>query len=146
LRPFRSSSRSTTPSAFSRGELVRQLPGDLIGVVADLPDDHGGDLDRVAVGVVDLGLRRLLVADPGRDLDPVGERVHPLQAGLADREAYRPNSWTTRAWPGTTAVRSASSREPAMKTRTHSNITAFADAAMVVTCVVAAAPRTRDVS
>ena len=35
--------------------------------VGDLPDHHGGDLDRVAVGVVDLGLRRLLVADPGRD-------------------------------------------------------------------------------
>jgi hypothetical protein len=27
------------------------------GGVADLPDDHGGDLDRVAIGVVDLGLR-----------------------------------------------------------------------------------------
>ena len=67
------------------GEVVDGVDG--VGGVADLPDDHGRDLDRVAVGVVDLGLRRFLVADPGGDLDAFGERVHPLQAGLADRAA-----------------------------------------------------------
>ena len=46
-------------------EVVDRVDG--AGGVLDLPDDDGGDLDRVAVGVVDLGLRRLLVADPGRD-------------------------------------------------------------------------------
>src|SRR5262249_56715143 len=70
------------------------LDGDELGVivdgvggaggVGDLPDDHGGDLDRVAVGVVDLGLRRFLVADPGRYRDAAGERVDPLQARRAD--------------------------------------------------------------
>jgi hypothetical protein len=66
-------------------EVVDGIDG--AGGVADLPDDDGGDLDRVAVGVVDLGLCRLLVADPGRDHDPVGERVHPLQGGIADGAA-----------------------------------------------------------
>jgi len=37
------------------GEVVDGVDG--AGGVAYLPDDHGGDLDRVAVGVVDLGLR-----------------------------------------------------------------------------------------
>src|SRR6202042_2286306 len=67
------------------GEVVDGVDG--AGGVLDLPDDYGGDLDRVAVGVVDLGLRRLLVADPGRDHDALGERVHPLQPGLADGAA-----------------------------------------------------------
>jgi hypothetical protein len=34
-------------------EVIDRVDG--TGGVADLPDDHGGDLDRVAVGVVDLG-------------------------------------------------------------------------------------------
>ena len=38
---------------------------DSAGSIGDLPYDHGGDLDRVALGVVDLGLRRFLVADRG---------------------------------------------------------------------------------
>jgi hypothetical protein len=56
-----------------------------LGRVLDLPDDHGGDLDRVAVGVVYLRERRLQVPDPGRDRYAVGKRVHPLQALVADR-------------------------------------------------------------
>src|ERR1035441_9507067 len=63
-----------------RREVIDGIQG--TGRIPDLPDDHGGDLDRVAVGVVDLGLRRFLVADPGGDRDAPGERVHPLQARL----------------------------------------------------------------
>src|SRR5262249_30732662 len=68
-------------------------PGDLVdGVngargIPYLPYHDGGDLDRVAVRVVDLELRGLLVADPGGTLDPDGERIHPLQARLADGPA-----------------------------------------------------------
>ncbi len=53
--------------------------------VVDLPDDHGRDLDRVAVGVVDLGQRRFVVADPGRHPAALRERVDPAQAGFPDR-------------------------------------------------------------
>ena len=67
------------------GVIVDRIGG--LGRVGDLPDDDGGDLDRVAVGVVDLGLRRLMVADPGGHPDPAGQRVHPLQPRLAYRAA-----------------------------------------------------------
>ena len=66
------------------GDEVLDAVGGL-GAVAHLPHDDGGDLDRVAVGVVDLHGRRLLVADPDRDLAAHRERVHPAQAGGADR-------------------------------------------------------------
>jgi hypothetical protein len=55
------------------------------GGVGDLPDDDGGDLDRVAVGVVDLQHVGLVVADAGRDLAPLGERVDPAQPVGPDR-------------------------------------------------------------
>ena len=55
------------------------------GGVVDLPHDHGRDLDRVAVGVVDLGQRGLVVADPGGYAAPDRERVDPAQAGFPDR-------------------------------------------------------------
>ena len=71
-----------------------------LAVSCDLPDDHGGDLDRVAVGVVDLGLRRFLVADPGGDRDAAGERVHPLQAGVADGAAVATEQLDDACPPG----------------------------------------------
>ena len=55
--------------------------------VDHLPDDDGGDLDGVAVVVVDLELGGLEVADADGDRAALGERVHPLQALLADRAA-----------------------------------------------------------
>jgi hypothetical protein len=66
-------------------EVVDGVDG--LGGVLDLPDDDGRDLHRVAVGVVDLERRRLVVAYPGGDLAPQGERVDPAQAGGADRPA-----------------------------------------------------------
>src|SRR5258708_36247928 len=51
--------------------------------VPNLPDAHGRDLDWIAVSVVDLGLGRLEVANPGGNRDAAGKRIHPLQAGLA---------------------------------------------------------------
>ena len=47
--------------------------------------DHGGDLYRVAVRVVDLDCRRLLVTDPHRHPAAHGEGVHPAQARATDR-------------------------------------------------------------
>ena len=51
-----------------------------LGRVDDLPDDDRGDLDRVAVVVVDLELLALEVADAQRDLPLRVERVRPAQA------------------------------------------------------------------
>jgi hypothetical protein len=65
-------------TALARGQFRRVL---------DLPDDHGGDLDRVPVGVVHLGGRALVVPDPDRHPPPAGERVDPVQPGLPDRAA-----------------------------------------------------------
>ena len=67
------------------GEVIDRV--ECHGGVLDLPDDHGRDLDRVAVGIVDLRLCRLLVADPSRHLQPSGEWIDPLQAGVPDRPA-----------------------------------------------------------
>ena len=52
--------------------------------IRDLPDDDRGDLDRVAVVVVDLEARRLEVADTHGDLAALGQRVDPVQALLTD--------------------------------------------------------------
>src|SRR4029450_9743428 len=52
-----------------------------LGGVLNLPDDHCGDLDRVAVGVIDLGHRGLLVADPGGHPPPAGGRGGPEAGG-----------------------------------------------------------------
>ena len=52
--------------------------------VGDLPHDDGGDVDGVAVGVVDLQFVGLEVADLHRDLLFHAERLHEPQAGLAD--------------------------------------------------------------
>ena len=70
------------------------LDGDEMAVVVDrvdrvrgvphLPDNDRGDLNRVAVRVVDFSLLRLLVPDPGRHNDAGRERVDPLQPGVAD--------------------------------------------------------------
>src|ERR1700684_1480892 len=49
--------------------------------VGNLPDDNGGDLHRVAVGVVDLQVVRLEAPDPDAHVPPVGERQDPGQAG-----------------------------------------------------------------
>ena len=65
------------------GKVVDLIEG--LRRVLDLPDDHRGDLDRVAVGVVDLGHLGLVVADPGGDLAPLGEGVDPAETGAADR-------------------------------------------------------------
>ena len=51
------------------------------GGVGDLPDDDGGDLDGIAVGVVDLQVVRLEVPDPNAHVPPVGEGQDPRQAG-----------------------------------------------------------------
>ena len=64
-------------------EVVHRVQG--LGGVPDLPDDHGRDLDRVAVGVVHLGHRGLVVADPGGYLAPLGERVDKAHPGSPDR-------------------------------------------------------------
>jgi hypothetical protein len=48
--------------------------------VDDAPDDHGGDLDRVALEVVDLQPRALEIADPKRDTLLRVQRVRPAQA------------------------------------------------------------------
>lgn len=55
-----------------------------LGGVLDLPDHDRGQLDRVAVGVVDLEDGGLVVAHPGGDLPGAGERVHPAQPVGAD--------------------------------------------------------------
>lgn len=64
------------------GEVV-DLEDGLRGV-PDLPDHDGGELDRVAVGVVHLEHGGLVVAQPGGDLAAAGEGVHPAQAVLPD--------------------------------------------------------------
>jgi hypothetical protein len=51
-----------------------------LGGVLDPPDDDRRDLDGVAVGVVDLGDGRLVVADSGGDPEPGRVRVNPVQA------------------------------------------------------------------
>ena len=56
-----------------------------LGGVGHLPHHDGGDLDRVAVGVVDLGDRRLVVANAGGHFLAIGQRVDPAQAVRADR-------------------------------------------------------------
>src|SRR5258708_17344566 len=48
--------------------------------VPNLPDDHGRDLDWIAVSVVDLGLGRLEVANPGGNRDAAGKTTHPPPA------------------------------------------------------------------
>ena len=56
-----------------------------LGRVDHLPDDDGGDLDRVARQVVDLEALALEVPDPERD-GPLGEeRVDPAEPRFADR-------------------------------------------------------------
>jgi hypothetical protein len=67
------------------GEVIDGVQG--AGRVLNLPDDHGRDLDRVAVRVIHLGLSRLLVADPGGHLPPAGERVDPVQPRAPDGPA-----------------------------------------------------------
>ena len=88
------------PSASSYGWRVRDvaqrrlgLDGDEVCVVVhgvrrprrvgDLPDDDGGDLDRVAVGVVDLEPVGLEVAHPDADPAADRQRQHPPEAGAA---------------------------------------------------------------
>src|SRR5581483_7668480 len=56
-----------------------------LGGVDDLPDDDGGDLDRVAVEVVDLELARLEVAYAQGHAALAVERVRPARAGIAHR-------------------------------------------------------------
>ena len=56
---------------------------DRLGGVDDPPDDDRGDLDRVAVVVVDLEVRALEVADAQRDPLLGVERVGPAQARRA---------------------------------------------------------------
>ena len=51
--------------------------------IGHLPDDDRGDLDGIAVGVVDLQMVRLEVPDPDADVAPVGEGQDPGQAGAA---------------------------------------------------------------
>src|SRR6185437_8710108 len=53
------------------------------GGVHDLPHDYGGDLDGIAVGVVDLELRRFEVAHAQADGTLGEERVGPAQTGFA---------------------------------------------------------------
>ena len=52
--------------------------------VGDLPDDDGGDLDGVAVRIVDLEVTGLEVADTDADPAAHGERRHPPEARTAD--------------------------------------------------------------
>ena len=52
--------------------------------VGHLPHDDRGDLDRVAVGVVDLQVVGLEVPDPDAQAPPVGQRNDPPQAGAPD--------------------------------------------------------------
>ena len=56
-----------------------------LGRVGHPPHDDGGDLDRVAVVVIDLELGGLEVAHPHGDATSFGQRVDPVQALLADR-------------------------------------------------------------
>ena len=55
-----------------------------LGRVGDLPDDDGGDLDGIAVAVVDLELGRLEVAHADADPAPPGEGVDPVEPLGAD--------------------------------------------------------------
>jgi hypothetical protein len=55
-----------------------------LGGVDDLPDDDAGDLDRIALAVVDLELLALEVADALRDALLHREGIHPAQPGVAD--------------------------------------------------------------
>ena len=62
--------------------------------VGNLPDDDGGDLHGIAVGVVDLQVVRLEVPDPNAHVPPVGEGQDPGQAGTthgADVAAEEPH-------------------------------------------------------
>ena len=62
--------------------------------IGDLPDDDGGDLHGIAVGVVDLQVVRLEVPDPNAHVPPVGEGQDPRQAGTthgADVAAEKPH-------------------------------------------------------
>ena len=62
--------------------------------VGNLPDDDGGDLDGIAVSVVDLQVVRLEVPDPDAYVPPVGEGQNPGQAGAthgADVAAEEPH-------------------------------------------------------
>ena len=54
------------------------------------PDDDGGDLDRIPVGVVDLEMGGLEVPHPERDRLLAEERVRPAQAGVALGAAIGP--------------------------------------------------------
>mmetsp|Transcript_20438 Transcript_20438/g.48719 ORF Transcript_20438/g.48719 Transcript_20438/m.48719 type:complete len:257 (+) Transcript_20438:2483-3253(+) len=54
-----------------------------LGGVAHLPDDDGGDLDRVTALVIDLDDRRVQVAVAQRDALLQRKRVGPAQAGAA---------------------------------------------------------------
>jgi hypothetical protein len=56
-----------------------------LGGVADQPGDHGRDLDRVAVGVVDLEHVGVEVADPQREGAPGRQRVDPVEPGTPHR-------------------------------------------------------------
>ena len=56
-----------------------------LGGVHHLPDDHGGDLDRIAVEVVDLQAVGLEVAHAQRDAAAAGERVDPVPTLFLDR-------------------------------------------------------------
>ena len=55
------------------------------GGVDDPPDDDRGDLDRIALVVVDLQVRAFEVADALRDALLRVERVRPAQSGVLDR-------------------------------------------------------------
>jgi hypothetical protein len=57
---------------------------------AHLPDHHGGDLDGVAIGIVDLGHGGLVVAWPGREPEAPGEGVDPAPATRAYRVRFTP--------------------------------------------------------
>ena len=58
--------------------------------VLHLPHHDGGDLDGVAVRIVDLHGRGLLIADPHRDPSADGKEVDPAQAGLPHRSPVAP--------------------------------------------------------
>jgi len=129
------------PTALSTDALPRAddraglLLAQHIGGVADLPDDYGGDLDRVAVGVVDLRLRRFLVADPGRDRDAIGERVHPLQPGLADRAAVLAEQLDDAGLARRDGGQAAQHQGTGDKAKDAERYHRLRDAAMVVTCL-----------
>ena len=71
-----------------------------LGRVDHLPDDDGGDLDRIAVGVVDLQMVRLEVAHPQADGPAHGEGEHAPEARLGDGADVAAEELDDRGLPG----------------------------------------------